>query len=284
MTTTQSEITHVSDTALLVAGCRAMEAEREDALVRDPFAARLAGERGLAMAKTLPHPEIMCFGIAVRTHFLDELLLETLASSGARTVLSLGAGLDTRPWRLELPSNVRWLEVDFADMLDFKESLMAGEQPHCRRERLVADVNDREQRQSIYTTIGKEPAIMITEGLLMYLPAPTVRALAGEFRRQSAVEHWLCDITTTSFTKAIGGGGSRVVNHVQAEDHLEGEQILETIRNNAWQIAAQRSYIRDMAFAAKRIAKMFGGRERPTPPPPEFAADEPSGAVRFERA
>jgi O-methyltransferase involved in polyketide biosynthesis len=39
---TGGEITHVSDTALMVAACRAHETEMEDAFVRDPFAARLA--------------------------------------------------------------------------------------------------------------------------------------------------------------------------------------------------------------------------------------------------
>jgi O-methyltransferase involved in polyketide biosynthesis len=46
----------VSDTALLVAGCRAVEAENPCALARDRFAARLAGERGNAMFRALPHP------------------------------------------------------------------------------------------------------------------------------------------------------------------------------------------------------------------------------------
>ena len=75
MSTGPSEITHVSDTALLVAGCRAIESERPDALVRDPFAARLASERGKAMFHAVPHPEIMGFGMAIRTRFLDELVL-----------------------------------------------------------------------------------------------------------------------------------------------------------------------------------------------------------------
>src|SRR5689334_10551448 len=111
MTEASGAIDNVSDTALLVAGCRAMECERVHALVRDPFAARLAGERGLAMFRALPHPEISGFGIALRTRFVDELLLEAVASLGLSTVVSLGAGLDTRPWRLDLPSELRWIEV-----------------------------------------------------------------------------------------------------------------------------------------------------------------------------
>src|SRR5215468_3966666 len=96
------EITHVSDTALMVAACRAYENELEDAFVRDPFAARLAGERGVA-------------------------------------ILDVGCGLDTRPWRLDLSPDLRWIEIDFADVLDYKDGHMSDERSRCRRERLSVD-------------------------------------------------------------------------------------------------------------------------------------------------
>src|SRR5690349_6566052 len=118
MSSTHSEINHVSDTALMTAACRALETESEDGFVHDPFAARLAGERGFAILSALPYPEMMRFGLGIRSRFLDELLLETLASGRVATVLSVGCGLDTRPWRLALPSQLRWIEVDFADVLD----------------------------------------------------------------------------------------------------------------------------------------------------------------------
>src|SRR5579884_2288764 len=129
MSSPSSEITHVSDTALLVAACRAYENEQEDAFVRDPFAARLAGERGVAILNSMPYPGFARFGMAIRTRLLDDLLRETLAATPIATVLSVGCGLDTRPWRLDLPSDLRWIEVDFPDMLEYKERLMAGETP-----------------------------------------------------------------------------------------------------------------------------------------------------------
>jgi len=69
MSPTHGEITHVSDTALMVAACRAIETEDANGFVRDPFAARLAGERGMAMLRGLPHPEMMRFLVAVRSRF-----------------------------------------------------------------------------------------------------------------------------------------------------------------------------------------------------------------------
>jgi methyltransferase (TIGR00027 family) len=282
MSTAPSGITHVSDTALLVAGCRAIESERPDAFVRDPFAARLAGERGMAMLRALPHPEIMSFGIALRGKFLDDLLLDALASTGVTTVVSVGSGLDTRAWRLELSPDLRWIEVDFAAMLDYKETLMATETPRCRRERLSADLNDTAQRRAIYAAVGPAPALMITEGVLMYLPTATVESLAAEAWRESGIAHWISDVTTSSFSKAIGMDGTRTVRHVQAHDYLEGEQILETVYRYGWVTAVRRSYITDLAFATERIGRMMAGRPEPSTPP-AFMPGDAAGVHRFAR-
>src|ERR1035438_9120625 len=84
-----AEIGHVSDTALMTAACRAMETERADGLTRDPFAARLAGERGMAIARQVPDFERMCFGLGVRTRFLDDLVVAVIAEHNIRTVLNI---------------------------------------------------------------------------------------------------------------------------------------------------------------------------------------------------
>jgi O-methyltransferase involved in polyketide biosynthesis len=191
--------------------------------------------------------------------------------------------LDTRPWRLELPPELRWIEIDFADMLHYKDGLMAGEAPRCRRERLSANLNDREERVAMYRATGAAPALMITEGLLMYLPAATVEALSAESWRESGVAHWVSDVTTTEFNQAIGGNdGMRLFQKVQASDSLAGEQILEVVRRNCWVTAARRSYITDLEFAAPRVERMMGGRPRPELPP--FASEDPTGVHRFVRA
>jgi methyltransferase (TIGR00027 family) len=276
-------ITHVSDTALLVAGCRAIEAERPDALVRDPFVARLAGDRGIAMFRTVPHPEIMGFGIAIRTRFIDELILDAIASAALGTVVSVGSGLDTRPWRLNLPPDLRWIEIDFPAVLDYKDKLLAAETPRCRREGLPVDLNDPAQRARVYAAVGRAPSLMLTEGLLTYLPAQTVHSLASEPPRGSGIAHWISDIVTSSFTQAIGGGGTRVVRHVMAEDHLDGEQILDVLYSHGWQTQVRRSYITDLGFASERIRQMAAAATAPPKPPP-FKPGDPTGVHLFVRS
>jgi methyltransferase (TIGR00027 family) len=283
MSPANDKITHVSDTALMVAACRAHETELEDAFVRDPFAARLAGERGVAILRALPHANVVRLGLAVRTRFVDELLLEALGGYPIRTVLSIGCGLDTRPWRLDLPSPLRWIEIDFREVLDYKDRLMFGETPRCRRERLTADLNDAAQRSALYEAAGSAPALMLTEGLLLYLPAATVEALAAEASSHSGVSHWISDITTSAFSKVLGGGTdtTKPIRHVQASDALKGEQILEVVRRNGWTTSAMRSYISDVGFVLERVRRALGGAAPPRLP---YPLHDPTGVHRFGRS
>jgi methyltransferase (TIGR00027 family) len=276
------EITHVSDTALMIAACRAHENELEDAFFHDSFAARLAGERGVAILRTMPYANVLRLGIAIRTCFIDELLLDALATHPITTVLSVGCGLDTRPWRLDLPPDLRWIEIDFADVLDYKDGLMSGERPRCRRERLTVDVNDSADRRAMYGAAGSSAALMITEGLLLYLPAATVDALAAEVFIHSGVYHWISDITTLAFSKVLGGGADTMqsIRHVQAADALKGEQILEVLQRHGWATSAMRSYITDAEFVMERVRRAMGGV---TPPRRPYPPGDPTGIHLFAR-
>src|SRR5678815_1669336 len=117
-----------SDTALWVAVYRAMESERPDAVFVDPFARRLAGERGQQIVDAMPRGRSMAWPMIVRTAVMDEIILRCV-EQGARTVLNLAAGLDARPYRLPLPASLRWLHVDLPDMVEYFRERMAGETP-----------------------------------------------------------------------------------------------------------------------------------------------------------
>jgi methyltransferase (TIGR00027 family) len=273
------EIAHVSDTALMTAACRALETDRADGLIRDPFAARLAGDRGMAIVRALDRLEIMCFGIAIRSRFLDQLVLDAVSGQGIATVLSVGAGLDTRPWRLELPAALRWIEVDFPAMLDYKDGVMGDIAPRCLRERLAADVNDSSGRESVFAAAGDGPTLMITEGLLMYLPAATVDALAANI----AVSHWMLDVASAEMRRRVRMDSYQAIENVRAADHLDGVEILEVVQRHGWRGTRCLTYSADaMQFAAERVGNMFRN-VAPEQMPKPMPVGDPSGVHLFGR-
>ena len=95
-------VTHVSDTARWTALYRATESARADALFRDPLAGRLAGEQGRAIVANTPVTSRSGWWLIARTKIIDDAILEAIAN-GCDRVLNLAAGLDTRPYRLDLP-------------------------------------------------------------------------------------------------------------------------------------------------------------------------------------
>jgi methyltransferase (TIGR00027 family) len=198
-----SPIRNVSDTASWVAIYRAMESERPDALFRDPYARRLGGARGEAIVDSMPQGKSMAWPLVVRTAVMDEIVLRCVRE-GARTVLNLAAGLDSRPYRLDLPPALRWLHVDMPDMVAYFRDAMAGETPRCQVEFIAADLREATARHEVFArAAGHAPVLVITEGLLIYLTADDVAALARDLHDVAQAQWWLSDLASPVLLKFL---------------------------------------------------------------------------------
>src|SRR4051812_20550023 len=195
-------IENVSDTALWVATYRAMESERPDALFHDRLAGRLVGERGRAIAAQIKGSRYTSWSVVVRTCIIDAFIRE-LVAGGVDTVLNLGAGLDTRPYRLDLPPMLRWIEVDFGATIDFKNERLAGETPRCRLERRAVDLGDPVARHALLEQVNAQAkrVFVLTEGVVGYLSNADVGALAADLKAQPRFAYWVLEYFTAQFRK-----------------------------------------------------------------------------------
>lgn len=189
-----STIHHVSDTAFLVAYCRALESARPDALFHDPLAERLAGEKGKAITAAFPFAPMVRWNVAIRTVIIDDFITSAIAR-GVDTVLSLGAGLDTRPYRLDLPSKLSWIEVDYPEMIAFKAERLASENPSCSLERVGLDLGDIAARRELLARVDARAwrIMVLTEGVILYLDESQVATLADDLRALAHVDGWIVD-------------------------------------------------------------------------------------------
>jgi methyltransferase (TIGR00027 family) len=197
-------ISNVSDTALWVAVYRAMESERPDALFRDPYARRLAGAKGAAIVQGLKRGRSTAWPMIVRTVLLDEIVMNALAD-GVDTVLNLAAGLDTRAWRMPLPSALHWIDVDQPHMVAYKAEAMQGETPVCRYEAVPLDLSDGDGRRALFARVNAaaRKTLVITEGLLIYLPEADVIGLATDLRACSTFQVWATDLGSPALLRMM---------------------------------------------------------------------------------
>lgn len=199
------KIRGIADTARWVAMYRALESERPDAHFQDPYARLLAGPKGEEILRDLPKPmRNAAWSVIARTVQVDRIVLAEIAA-GATMVINLAAGLDTRPYRLALPADLRWIEVDQEGLLEEKTALLTDAAPRCQLERVALDLTDETARNAFFTRLSAEGrrALVITEGLIMYLPEAAVASLARELARHTRFRRWATDLMSPRLLRMI---------------------------------------------------------------------------------
>jgi methyltransferase (TIGR00027 family) len=197
-------IRNISDTALLAAVYRARETERQDALFRDPFARRLAGNRGDQIADSIPFSNRNTWAWVMRTYLYDQFIAEQV-QQGVDMVVNLAAGLDTRPYRMALPTALKWIEVDLPGILSYKEEILASEKPVCALERVRLDLSDTGARRELFAQLGRKAAksLIITEGLIIYFSTDQVRELADDLAAPPAFQGWIVDLVSPGLLRLL---------------------------------------------------------------------------------
>lgn len=186
----------LSESAYLVALYRALESERSDALFQDPWARQLAGGQGQLFQALLGHSKQYADVIAMRTHLIDKLIQARIADDNIGLVINLGAGLDTRPYRLQLPSSLLWLDVDLPDILEYKHQQLLGVKSRCILKHIKGNLAESAFRRSLFAITHQlsKPALVITEGLLGYWTEHQVSQFAAHLSQQHCIGGWILEL------------------------------------------------------------------------------------------
>jgi methyltransferase (TIGR00027 family) len=197
--------TSVGTTAVMVAAARAIETDRPDPLIRDPYAGMLVSNAGTGVWETMLDastvakvesldPEIAAVFAhmrsyqAVRTHFFDAYFAAAM-DAGIRQVVILASGLDSRAYRLDWPAGTTVYEIDQPKVIEYKTATLAdhGVTPSVERREVPIDL--RHDWPGALRGAGFDPAAptaWLAEGLLMYLPADAQDRLFEQLTALSA--------------------------------------------------------------------------------------------------
>ncbi|MEV0683273.1 SAM-dependent methyltransferase [Nocardia sp. NPDC050378] len=198
MSEVNAPVVGVALSALGVALIREMESRRPDRLYDDALAsAFVAAARGdfsgtavgaARWSRVEALAEQFFPGRSVGVRLVDDQVADAVAA-GCRQLVLLGAGLDTRAYRLGLPADVTVYELDLPALFSFKEPVLraTGAMPTTRRRILPIDL--REEWASRLRDTGfrpDQPTVWIDEGALPYLPAADHRRAVATLTDLSA--------------------------------------------------------------------------------------------------
>lgn len=154
---------------------KALDARAEHSILHDTFADAVVQRIDFDFAarfKTIAQGGAVT--LPLRARLLDSWVREFLSDHPAATVLNLGCGLDSRVFRIDPPSTIRWYDVDLPDVIALRTRLYPERHGH---ELIASSVTELHWLDAIP---GDNPVVVVAEGLVMYLPRQQGAAL---FRR-----------------------------------------------------------------------------------------------------
>jgi methyltransferase (TIGR00027 family) len=252
-------IENISDTARWVAIYRAMESERPDAIFRDPYARRLGGARGEEIVRGLKRGRQTAWAMIVRTAVMDEIIVQMVAGGGVDLVLNLAAGLDARPWRLALPKSLRWVDVDLPEILQYKRETIGADEPRCAYDAVAADLSDAATRQALFTQLGasSKRALVVSEGLLIYLTTEQVGALAADLHAVPAFRWWMFDLASPRLLEFMQRSWGRAVAEGNAPFQFAPAEGTAFFERFGWREKEYRSQLREAQRLKREMPMMW---------------------------
>ncbi len=213
MTTDKIQFTKEKETMLMTLSGRAIQSQWKNPILRDPWAEEAMRHIDYDMSKTLRGvsswgmwKEIGCTIIATRAATFDQLTTRYLADHPNATVLHVGCGMDSRAFRVNPPASVQWFDVDYPDVIDVRRQLF----PERTAYHLIgAALNDLRWLDDVPRD---RPALLIAEGVLMYLSEAEVKALlnavAGHFPGGQMIFDVVHPVILKQVGSNVGGTGA----------------------------------------------------------------------------
>jgi methyltransferase (TIGR00027 family) len=281
-------ISHVSDTARWVAVYRAMESARPAALFRDPCAAKLAGEQGERIVDSMKYGRRTAWAMIVRTQVFDEEILDTIKREQVDLVLNIAAGLDARPWRLDLDPELRWVDVDFPEILAYKAGIIGDAKPKCHYESRGVDLRIAADRDALFAELGANAkrVLVIAEGLLIYLTPADVEGLARALAAVPSFGWWIIDLANPILIEFMSKSWGQEVQRGNAPFQFAPAEGTEWFTPMGW----KERRVRYNALEARRLKREMQGAAiwrifgLLMPKKKREAMEQMAATVTFERA
>lgn len=238
-------IRHIGDTARWVAVYRADETDRPDAVFRDPYARKLSGIRGEQIVQAMQQGRLNSWSFVARTWLFDQFVLHHV-QQGYEVVLNLASGLDTRPYRLNLPASLQWIDLDLPEITDYMTHMMANEQPACELQRIPIDLADRAARLEVFHNINQrnKKILVVAEGLVGYLDDAEAGALAYDLSHCSHFHRWVLDLMSPGILPLIQQEMGSLLDDAGTPLKFAPEEGEDFFRLFGWKLIESRSKLK----------------------------------------
>lgn len=188
----------IARTAWYCCGARAQDARGPRPVCGDTLAERFMDAKAQAEFERFAGLKEANVSNAMRHRIIDDALRDRLRQRADQRVLLLGAGFDTRAFRL---LGGRWLELDQPAVISFKEQKLPAAQAPNPLTRIPIDFATERLADKLAPWAGERDVVVVMEGVSMYLRPEQWRQTARTLRHLLPNHLLLCDLMDAIFIR-----------------------------------------------------------------------------------
>lgn len=186
----------VSNTAYYCCGIRMEDAKRKYSVCNDIYAQRFMDERGIQVFEPFKSEKMPNISNITRCRLIDDHLRAELANNSDLNVISIGAGFDTRPYRL---AGGHWLEIDEPQIISHKNEILPVDECSNPLRRISINFAHESLADKLKGEEKDRHTIFVIEGVFMYLDSEAINNTLIALQEYFPKHALYCDLMTNKF-------------------------------------------------------------------------------------
>jgi len=246
----------ISQTAFYCCGVRMQDAEREQPICGDVYAKVFMNEDGLCIFEKFKDETHPNRSNVARHRIIDDLLRQELAAHPDLRLVIVGAGFDSRAYRLK---GGTWVELDEPQVIAYKNERLpvADSQNELHRIAIDFSTDSVEDKLSPFAG-GAGPVVVVVEGVFMYLEQQAIEQLLQTLRRLFPQHKLICDLMTRKFFEKYGRTIHEKLTGMGATFKFTADNPEEIFVKNGYTCVDQIStVVKSMEFEGRKIPKIL---------------------------
>lgn len=188
----------ISNTAFYCCGVRMQDAENEKSVCRDIYAKEFMDGRGLSILSTFFDEKKPNAVTLARHRIIDDFIRKELSGNPDLQVILIGAGFDSRAYRLNGGS---WIELDEPQIISYKNKRLPVEKSKNKLQRVSIDFDKGSLEDALKDFATDQPVIIVFEGVFIYLQEETIKQTVQTLKHLFPKHKLACELMTRSFHK-----------------------------------------------------------------------------------
>jgi methyltransferase (TIGR00027 family) len=232
------------------------DAESEKPVCGDGFAKVFMSEEGLRILEKFKDEVNPNTSNVARARLIDDLLREELSANPSLRVVLIGAGFDTRAYRLK---GGTWIEFDEPQVIAYKNERLAASEAQNPLQRIPIDFATESVEEKLSAVAGDDgPTVVVIEGVFMYLEPETIRQLLKTLHRLFPEHKLICDLMTRKFFEKYGRTMHEKLTGMGATFKFTADNPEELFLRSGYQRVACISVVEKAAeYQSRKIPKIL---------------------------